>query len=511
MDSTHDMTGSPVGASARAGLQEVRAHGLKVSFACVPGVNYALHHCGIPIVSDFRVRNAGESARPPGTVSLAVTGYSEPWRMELPPLEPGGEVRVDRVPLRLRHEVLEGIDARVNAWLRLEIDGEPVLEHPMPVLGFFEWPTDPAFMITLACFVQPSSQVVQDLVLGAQSLLHGECDPPSFTRLLQPMREGAVEKAFKALYDHVSQRCRISYVREAPSFELASQNLRPPQKVILKPGRGAGQGTCIDVSLLFASCLENIHLQPLILFVAEEGSYQHAFVGCWTGRADRFEPVLPHHEKMKQDLEKGRLVVVEATGATDRWGEALDFAGAAGKAREQLLGGRFLFALDVSAARQTARPLQFPMSPVVTRAVREAGHLARQEGWPRLETRHLLAVLLRDGGEVIRKVMADAGADVEGMAKLSWPVPGAAEGLDVKSPRPTANYRNALDQAGHIASDTGEKFVEEAHLFYALLMSGSRGVDDLLLKAGTDREEVLASFEYACPWVMNVVHTVIPG
>lgn len=501
----HVQMGKTVWMIAPVNFHQLRWKDLTVSFTCIGSINYALYHCGIPIISDLAIRNSGDHRCSPFTITISIPGYSDLWRRECASLNPGEEITEGKVPLSLKYEMLEGNEVRRAAQLRVAIDRATVFEKGIDVLGFFEWPTDPAFRKTLACFVQPSNPIIQEIILDAAPGLRGECDPPSFTHLLKTGAPDAASKALETIYTSIVQKYAIRYVHEAPSFGDDSQNLRPPQKVILDPEKGVGQGTCIDLSLLLASCLENIHLQPLILFVREKGSFQHAFVGCWSDITARFEPVLLDQESLKSSLDKGQLLVIEVTGLTDRWRKQLSFIEAGEIAKAQLSEGDFLFGVDIAAARQTIVPLQFPMSPGLIGIIREAEALAREEGGGRLETRHLLAALLQDDDRSIWNVLGLAGAELGKLGRTAQK--HREDHVRGRTPLPTMNYRRALEDARLIASDVGMAFVEKEHLFYALLISRSEGMSSVLEIIGTNRVKAKLSFESNCSWIKKVVRT----
>src|SRR3546814_5916028 len=64
---------------------------------------------------------------------------------------------------------------------------------------------------------------------------------------------------------------RLTDVEPPGSFERQGQNIRTPGDVL-----ETGLATCLDSTVLFASALEQIGLNPLIAF--SEG---HAFCGIW--------------------------------------------------------------------------------------------------------------------------------------------------------------------------------------------------------------------------------------
>ena len=63
----------------------------------------------------------------------------------------------------------------------------------------------------------------------------------------------------------------IGYINPPPSFVENEQRLRTPSEVV--QGK---RGTCIDLALLLAACLEYIEIYPVIFLLRD-----HAFPGYW--------------------------------------------------------------------------------------------------------------------------------------------------------------------------------------------------------------------------------------
>lgn len=87
--------------------------------------------------------------------------------------------------------------------------------------------------------------------------------------------DAAIEKEVKALYDIISKDIR--YVNKpinfGPSDSIITQRISTPKETLTQKA-----GNCLDLSILFASCLESCGIKPLIVLVPG-----HAFVG-WKGR-----------------------------------------------------------------------------------------------------------------------------------------------------------------------------------------------------------------------------------
>ena len=83
--------------------------------------------------------------------------------------------------------------------------------------------------------------------------------------------EACVDQQVRALWSALLYNFNISYINPPPTYNLAAQRLRTPTEII--EGR---RGTCIDLALLFAACLEYVDIYPVIFLLKN-----HAFPGFW--------------------------------------------------------------------------------------------------------------------------------------------------------------------------------------------------------------------------------------
>ncbi|HCW72634.1 MAG TPA: hypothetical protein DHM90_01280, partial [Clostridiaceae bacterium] len=63
----------------------------------------------------------------------------------------------------------------------------------------------------------------------------------------------------------------ITYIGPPASFVEGGQRIRLSSEVLEKK-----MGTCLDLTLLFASCLEAVSLHPLVILIKG-----HSFLGFW--------------------------------------------------------------------------------------------------------------------------------------------------------------------------------------------------------------------------------------
>jgi hypothetical protein len=75
----------------------------------------------------------------------------------------------------------------------------------------------------------------------------------------------------RSMWAALSYDLPLSYINPPPSFTASSQRLRTPSDVM-----DGKRGTCIDLALLMAACLEYVGIYPVIFLLNN-----HAFPGYW--------------------------------------------------------------------------------------------------------------------------------------------------------------------------------------------------------------------------------------
>jgi hypothetical protein len=121
----------------------------------------------------------------------------------------------------------------------------------------------------LAAFVLPNDPAVMEILRRAADLLKERTGRASLNGYQDKNRNRAWEQ-IAAIYKAVAE-LRINYINPPASFENSGQKVRFPSDI-----KAQQFGTCLDLALLFAACLEQAGLRPFILM--HEG---HAYSGCW--------------------------------------------------------------------------------------------------------------------------------------------------------------------------------------------------------------------------------------
>jgi hypothetical protein len=241
-----------------------------------------------------------------------------------------------------------------------------------------QWRDNRTDRLWLPSFVFPRDPAVARLVDAAQRYVRVLRDDPtagfdgyqSFD--IETFDADSVDQQVQGLWAAIVHELRLGYINPPPGYsnELDSQRLRTPSMVVRN-----GAGTCIDLALFFAACLELIDIYPVIFLL--EG---HAFPGYWRAqeyhdeftearprgiqdivRADsqatalfdaRFEAWYlgkPTYREIIQSVNAGKLVPLETVRLTENagFGEAIE-AGCENLAIEKEFEGL----VDIALARE---------------------------------------------------------------------------------------------------------------------------------------------------------------
>lgn len=195
----------------------------------------------------------------------------------------------ERVRVALTAELSRSLDEAMRSTVYATVRwGDHVLMEttdPVEFLPADEWRYDALNCRWLPSFVFPRDPVVRQIVDSAQRYLVALRDDSSagfdgyqsYEPNAPSMEERcrAIDAQVQALWWAIVYDHPLAYINPPPSFGNDAQRLRTPSEVI--QGR---RGTCIDLTLLLAACLEYVEIHP-VLFLLND----HAFPGYWRSEA----------------------------------------------------------------------------------------------------------------------------------------------------------------------------------------------------------------------------------
>ena len=321
-----------------------------IDVSTLPKLNLALQQNAIPLIQDLGIKN--NTQEPFERVELVL--QSDPpvcqqqiWMMER--IGPEVHFRLPERALNISAKFLSELQEAVRAVLsfRLLVSGQEVCHKdvPLEVLSKDEWGGVGHIPEITAAFVRPNDVAVERIIKQAAEVLRKHSKPSAF----DGYKTGDRKRVWEVLSSLWASICSLGldYIIPPASFEQQGQKVRSPSRVL-----EAGLGTCLDLCLLFASCIEQCGLNPLLVFV--DG---HAFPGAWLSDQDFSTVVVDDPLFLRKRIELGEIVLFESTLVTDRPAPAFSFACQTGAAH--LDGPKaFILAVDVKRARiQRIKPL----------------------------------------------------------------------------------------------------------------------------------------------------------
>lgn len=256
---------------------------VEISVKPIRRLNYSLLHNNRPFFETFRIRKfaAGTLRDVRVEVELHVGGDSYPYRatfdLDKPLKDMAPEIR-----LPLTSALIRQVDENMRTNLYVRVAHEHVVLHeqsyPITLLPVDLWKDTDDDRQWLPSFVLPRDPAVTRVIQNAQGHLACLADNAAvgFDGYQAVDLESAdpylgVDMQVRAIWTALVLSLPLNYINPPPSYEPQSQRLRTPTQIL-----ESGRGTCIDLSLLLASCLEFVEIYP-VLFLLEG----HAFPGYW--------------------------------------------------------------------------------------------------------------------------------------------------------------------------------------------------------------------------------------
>ncbi len=323
---------------------------------------------------------------------------AQPKRLTLEALAPGElrAIRPEQLELLLSADRLaqqvEKQPGRVVATLRAGDELCASYEAPLWIYAYNEWLGLGAPREQIAAFVMPNHPELPVYLDAVRAALEARQQDPQLEgyQSRDPQRVLALVEAVYAAVGGL----KIGYANPPASFEGRGQKIRGTEQVLSDK-----IATCLDLSVLMASALEQIGVNPLLIF--ERG---HAFVGAWL---TDFSSPTAHSDNalfLRKRVDLGECVVFDSSSAADK----RPFAGATKLAYDSLSKpGQVELFVDVRAARlegitpmpsrsaigwqtqpdharasdTTSSPLTLPRAPLAPRAQADEAPAAKIERW----------------------------------------------------------------------------------------------------------------------------------
>ncbi|WP_037138715.1 DUF3320 domain-containing protein [Rhodococcoides fascians] len=283
--------------------------GLSIEVHAHPAVNLALVHNGVPLITSVEVVNFSDADVVDVKVSVQLFGAGEQLSPERVDVH-DGVLRVGEnvvwsnyssivPPIPHLRELNESHPATIAVTVS-RLWGEDIhLNAPIRMLAHNEWFNAPVFFDSLAAFVQPNTKAVNSVLDAASNLLHTGTGDPSLGGYQKGPERAAQIAA--GIYESLRHQ-QIRYIDPPASFENTGQKIRTTAQVL-----DERFGTCIDLAVTYAACLEAVGIRPVIWLING-----HAFAGFMREENQLAHSTITESNALINLVESGRVVPVEA-------------------------------------------------------------------------------------------------------------------------------------------------------------------------------------------------------
>ena len=319
---------------------------IRMDVAVLPIINYAMQQNGAVAIRSITIENTTDSVIE--HVDLQITSTPEfavPFTRHIDHLPANKTITISRPKLILNGEYLAGMTEKVTGVLNIQLKAEDKVllsdNAETTVFAFDEWHGIGLYPELLATFVTPNHPELARIIARATDYL-GKWTGDTSMDGYQSQDPNRVLSQAAAIFTAIKEQA-IAYVVPPASFERVGQRVRLCDMVLQQK-----LGTCLDLTLLYASCLEAVGLHPLL--ITTQG---HIFTGLWLEERMFPECVQDDVSLIKKRLASGvnEIAVVETTCVTSGKDFSFDHARTIG---EQNLATQLLECIiDVHRARMS--------------------------------------------------------------------------------------------------------------------------------------------------------------
>ena len=324
------------------------------SAAMTAHINYAMQRSAVPVFRSIVMTNTSDRTLKNVFLRLAFEpDFAEDYESPAIDLEPNVPAEISPIEAVMRPELFLALNENTEGYVRIEAvtrtdEGEEILGREvkqLELLAYDTW-TGVNFMPEMAAaFITPNHPAVREVLSKAEAILAQLCGESGFTGY-QSCNPNIVKQQINAIY--------IALVQEnitctaAAGFDKAKKVTMPENVLSQK------SGSCLDLAVLFCSCLEAAGLNSLLVMTST-----HAMAGCWL-EEDTFPDSLQYDitaltKRMASGVDE--ISLVECTDFST--GNSIDADASAVHAADTLAkAADFCFAVDIQRTRASGiKPL----------------------------------------------------------------------------------------------------------------------------------------------------------
>ena len=272
----------------------------------LPSVNYAMMNNGFSTLNSLVIENTGDEDL--NLINITISGLLiKESSCIVEHLNARQSMQMKNLVIEPDINALCETTEAVNTTFRVSANsGDTVLfdnEYPIRLLAFDEWAGIDIMPELLASFVIPNHPLLSRVKVTAAKFLE-QLTGSSAIDEYQTQNRNRVRAQVAAIYEALRSE-GIVYSTPPASFEKTGQRVRTADKVLTEK-----VATCLDTSLLMASCLEDAGIYPVLLIFKG-----HATVGAWLTPTVPAQMVGDDPNYLLREIADGNnnLVVMEST------------------------------------------------------------------------------------------------------------------------------------------------------------------------------------------------------
>lgn len=326
-------------------------------------ISFAMQQNYVPVIHSLILENTGEGDLENVTLSIRTEpAFAYDFTRHIERIPAGEKLELEDLDLHLSPTFLYGLTEKVVGSLFISVSqGDEIVEsitQSIELLAYDQWSGTQIMPELLSAFVTPNHPRIAQILVKAGQQLENWSGSPSFTAY-QTQNPNAVRLQMAAIYSALQSE-NIAYCVPPASYGQSGQRVRLCDTLLQQK-----LGTCLDLTLLYASCLEQAGLHPLLVLMK-----QHAFVGCWLEECCFSECVQDDPSVLTKRIADGinEIAVVECTAFVA--GKSISFDDAV-KIAENTLSNFDEFALCVDVKRCRGGGIR----PIPLRQYKENGEL----------------------------------------------------------------------------------------------------------------------------------------
>lgn len=315
-------------------------------------INFAMQQNYVPVIRNLVINNENEEAL--SDLNLKITfdpEYAKEYTYHIDEIQAGQYIEISPVRIQLKTEFLFSLTEKMIGNIVVELfHGEEKIysfDESIELLAFDQWSGLLFMPEIITAFVTPNHPKIAEVTHDASGILKKWTNNPSFTGY-QTRNPNNVKLQMGAIYTALQMQ-GIVYNNPPASYEMIGQRIRLPHTVLDQK-----QGTCLDLAVLYAACLEAVGLFPLLFFIKG-----HAFSGCWLEEETFADCMIDDVSSIEKRIVIGaeEVLLVECTDLVS--GKYIDFDKALKHGKDNLINlSDFECVVDVQRSRGSGiRPI----------------------------------------------------------------------------------------------------------------------------------------------------------